>query len=520
MIWRAYDPLNFARVGPFPIVPSVFYLLQYPFYLLAVVLLPHTRRWGGRFIKAVDGILLMGGLTALSWYHILRPMSTESDWYTLLRTVSRAFPIGDLVVLLGLTLNLLRPSRYEVDRLVLSMLVVAVLCLFEADFFAAWHLLHATGPYTMGNPSDTLWVPFHLLIPLAALVQMRLERRHAAPHVLSAGSEETSLLPECQDVAAVLRLFLPIVVALVASTAILARANMTQPASGPAGVSIPFVLCVGLLFMVVVRQGSAYLDNARLQHERYVVSSREVALRELNRRKDEFLTVASHELRTPLTSLQGYMQLLARRCVGASRHTSEEDGFVCRVIHQCQESVARIARLVNDLLDNAYIQEGRLAEHVEPCDLGTLVRSVVQKQRELHTGRLIGLTLWSGQVMVNADSLRIRQVVTNYVINAIKYSRDNLPVDVRVWVEAGVACIEVRDFGPGLSVSEQARVWERYYQSESVAVQSGSRIGLGVGLYICKHLVEAHHGQVGVCSTPGQGATFWFTLPLVQLQSK
>jgi signal transduction histidine kinase len=117
-------------------------------------------------------------------------------------------------------------------------------------------------------------------------------------------------------------------------------------------------------------------------------------------------------------------------------------------------------------------------------------------------------------VPVVADAVRITQVITNYLNNALKYSPTDRPVDVSLRVARKTARVSVRDQGPGLSVAEQKSIWERFYQVDRIKAQSGSAGGLGLGLHICKTIIEQHQGQVGVESTPGEGSTFWFTLPL------
>ena len=117
-------------------------------------------------------------------------------------------------------------------------------------------------------------------------------------------------------------------------------------------------------------------------------------------------------------------------------------------------------------------------------------------------------------VPVIVDPERIGQVVTNYLTNALKYSPADKPVEISVRVEENQARVSVRDEGPGLSLEEQEHIWDQFYRVPGVEVQSGSSVGLGLGLHICRTIIERHHGRVGVQSAPGKGATFWFVLPL------
>jgi signal transduction histidine kinase len=521
---RAYDPLNFSRQGPFPTLPSVLYLLQYPFFFLAVILLPKTSRWESRLIMFLDGLLLMGGAVALSWYFILAPMYIASGMSRLERTVSVAFALGDLTVLFGLSLILLRPSRYAADRLVLCLLVVAIVCLIVADSWAAWHLLTVRQPYTTSNPSDLFWVPSYLLIPLAGLVQLRLVHHESAASRSLARSSLNGQGPQRPDVIASLRLFLPIVVAVLASVLVLMRATTKDMAFGWRFAIDPLAVSCGLLLLIIMRQGIVFLENAQLRRDAETARANEAALRELDRRKDEFLSIVSHELKTPLTSLQGYAQLLAHRFTAWRtpsdvRKLSEDAlardlSLAHTAIAYSEGSIGRIAHLVNDLLDDSRIHDGRLALELAPCELGAIVRDAVAEQRMLAPQRVIRLTLPSGPVPVRADALRIGQVVTNYLTNALKYSTEDQPVAVGLAVAGGVARVTVRDQGPGVPASEQEHIWERFYRVEGIAVQSGSGVGLGLGLHISKTIVEQHGGQVGVESAPGQGSTFWFTVPL------
>ncbi len=272
----------------------------------------------------------------------------------------------------------------------------------------------------------------------------------------------------------------------------------------------------------------------RLEREREAARAHELALRELNRRKDEFLSILSHELRTPLTSLQGYIQLMARRFNARRPHEQEEKGAE-RLAHDvalartllayAEVSLQRLTRLADDLVDDARIREGRLTLRLAACELGAIVGASVEEQRALEANRTIRLELPTAQpVPVIADAERVAQVVTNYLTNALKYSKADRPIVVRLQVEREVtgdlARVSVRDEGLGLPLSDQAHLFDRFPRIEGTAVQSGSGVSLGLGLHICKAIIEAHGGQVGVESAVGEGSTFWFTLPLAGPESR
>src|SRR5262249_6155255 len=173
---------------------------------------------------------------------------------------------------------------------------------------------------------------------------------------------------------------------------------------------------------------------------------------------------------------------------------------------------------VEDVLDETRIHRGRLALRLEPCDLAAVVGHVMAEQRPLHPERSIRWVTEGSPVSVPvmADASRIEQVVANYVTNALKFSREDQAVEVSVDVRMadGMAQVSVHDDGVGVPPAEQPHIWEQFYQAKGVEVQSGSQIGVGMGLYISKAIIEGHHGRVGIESAPGQGSTIWFTLPL------
>jgi signal transduction histidine kinase len=184
------------------------------------------------------------------------------------------------------------------------------------------------------------------------------------------------------------------------------------------------------------------------------------------------------------------------------------------LVERCEHSLRRLGRLIGDMLDAARIQHGRLEFRMAPCDLDMLVSEMVEDQALLNPTRQIRWMATACTVPVIADAGRIDQVLTNFLSNALKFSREDQAVEVRLETADGVARVSVQDEGIGVPLEEQAHLWELFHQAQAAAWQSGSQIGLGIGLYISKTIIERHHGLVGIESTPGHGSTFWFTLPL------
>jgi signal transduction histidine kinase len=525
IIWTVDDQILFRHGLTSPNLPDLFFLLQYPFFFLAVILIPHARPGGSRLLLILDELLVIGAATAFSWYFILKPIYVASGMSPQTRSVILAYPVGDLFVLFGLMLTLLRPFRYYADRKVLGILTTAIICLIIADSWAAWLEVTPVHNYISGNPPDVFWTATYLLIPLAAVAQLRLAKQ-GPPRIGDPAGTEVSRGLHWRDFQASIRFLSPFLAAMVASAAITIRAVMTEMNAGWTHVIPAIAVSFGLLAIVIARQEIMFLETARLYQEREVARANEQAMRELNRRKDEFLGIVSHELRTPLASLRGYIELMARR-FNTWRPDESDDKDLVRLVamsrtalEYSEDSVRRITRLVDDLLDDARIREGRLAFRLEPCDLNSIVWKAVEEERMLAPDRVIHLELPGARpVLVNADAARIEQVIVNYLTNALKYSKQDRAIEVRLVVEGALARVSVRDEGIGLPISGQAYIWERFHRMEGNEVQSGSSIGLGIGLHISKNIIEEHQGQVGVQSTPGRGAVFWFTLPLVRSAS-
>jgi PAS domain S-box-containing protein len=221
------------------------------------------------------------------------------------------------------------------------------------------------------------------------------------------------------------------------------------------------------------------------------------------RQKDEFISIASHELKTPLTSLSGTLQLLDRMKDGPMTP------IIGKMIGQANRAVKKINILIADLLNVSRLREGQLALHIAPCDMTALLMETVdQLSHEYSTA--LSVNCEEG-LLVNADAVRIEQVITNFVNNALKYAPDSTRIVVAASRTDHAVRVTVSDEGPGIPADKLPHIFDRYFRVDD----SGMKYtGLGLGLYICAEIIRRHGGQYGVDSELGKGSSFWFTLPL------
>jgi PAS domain S-box-containing protein len=306
------------------------------------------------------------------------------------------------------------------------------------------------------------------------------------------------------------------------------------------GGRVPVLVAPVLLQRDPVRLVNFVLDlteRKRLEREREAAHASELAAQDVAKQLDAFLATAAHDIRSPVTVISGQVQLALRRAerlaeaIGATSQTGSNSNLpltpaaegVVDSLRSAQAGVERLRRLVDHLFDVAQAQTGQLTLQLARCDLAALVRRDMASQQAAVPERRINLSAPAGEVQVEADADRLDQVLSNYLTNALKYSSHDQPVAVRLEVKGNQAMVSVEDHGPGLPPEEQIRVWEAFHRAPGVEVQSGSGEAggsLGLGLHICKQLIELHPGgSVGVESMVGVGSTFWFRLPLVRTTS-
>ncbi|HYD42137.1 MAG TPA: PAS domain S-box protein [Anaeromyxobacter sp.] len=250
-----------------------------------------------------------------------------------------------------------------------------------------------------------------------------------------------------------------------------------------------------------------------LEHERLrtaaeaALREREQALRDADRRKDEFLSMLSHELRNPLAPIRNAVQVLRRAAPGTEPATR------ARVVIERQAE--HMARLVDDLLDLTRIARGKIQLRKAAVDLREVARGAADDFREVLDPRVVtfDVRVTDAPATIDADRTRINQVIGNLLHNARKFTRDGDRIELAVEVRDGAAELRVRDTGVGIDPALQPRLFQPFVQGERTLARSEG--GLGLGLALVKGIVELHGGTVQALSAgPGQGAEFVARLPL------
>jgi signal transduction histidine kinase len=230
--------------------------------------------------------------------------------------------------------------------------------------------------------------------------------------------------------------------------------------------------------------------------------------KEAVKRKDEFISIASHELKTPLTTIKAYVQLLDRS-IGAEDPSRM---YVERTLVQVQ----KLDNLIVDLLDLSKIESGKLKFNKKHFTFERVLSDAVEMIRQTYPAYTI-VRKGTADVELFGDETRIEQVIINYLTNAVKYSPDHKEVQIEAGVQpGGQVYVRVKDYGIGIRKDQQTDIFSKFYRVE----ESANRFqGLGIGLYICAEIIRRHEGQYGVESEPGQGSTFYFTVPIQPVPS-
>ncbi len=230
--------------------------------------------------------------------------------------------------------------------------------------------------------------------------------------------------------------------------------------------------------------------------------------KELDRMKSEFVAIVSHEVRTPLTAIQGSLELVL------DARYFEMNEKMRELLTICQTNVGRLRVLINEILDFSKIEANHLSLDFSPVDIREVAREVISSMESLADQKSIRLRLDAADNLpaLQADRMRVGQVMTNLIGNAIKFTPDEGNVDVILdaAAEGGVTCV-VSDSGPGIAADDLGKLFQKFRQIDSSLTRKQG--GTGLGLVISKGLVEGHGGRIWVESEVGVGSRFCFTLP-------
>jgi signal transduction histidine kinase len=250
-------------------------------------------------------------------------------------------------------------------------------------------------------------------------------------------------------------------------------------------------------------QAAIAIRRAHLHEELQATVTRAT---ELDQLKDLFLLMASHELRTPLTAVMGFLELLAEY------PGSSADEQARHFLNRARMATEEIVLLLNNILDGTRGELDRSKLSFQRVELDPLIESVISlasshARQKLRYQAQQGLSIW-------ADEVKIKQVLLNLLTNAVKYSPRETTIIVAAASDeaSGMVTVSVHDDGPGIPLEDQPRLFQKFVRL-SDGINSTVQ-GTGLGLYICRLLVEGMRGQIGLESAPGQGSTFWFSLPV------
>ena len=274
------------------------------------------------------------------------------------------------------------------------------------------------------------------------------------------------------------------------------------------------VACSDRIFSIVFApiQEADYInlyarDITEIKHAEDKLIKTNEMLKEHDRLKSEFVSTVSHELRTPLCV---FKNIVSNAMAGVMGKVSPK---LYESLNTADQSVDRLSRIVADFLDISRIESGVMKLSLQPLPIQPVISEVAESLRTLAVAKGLELNtqMCPEEILVNADKDRIIQVLTNLIGNAIKFIPTGSQIDITVTNRRDHIEVAVRDNGPGLSKEDIEKVFDRFVQTHSL--RGAGHHGTGLGLTIAKELVEMHQGQIWVESTPGQGCSFFFTLP-------
>ncbi len=529
----AYMYYDMMYTAPVLDWPSIFLLLRYPFLLLAVLsLYRHSLSFSARLRLTFDGFLLLTALMTFSWYFLLGPIILEVHQSEVEKMAAIAYPLSDLILCFYLFQLSFRNSE-PAFRLVMRLFLLGLLGIVIADVFNISQLLQASS--LMALLQSLVLCLGYILIALAiqALHNLNTEQQACADE---AQDQEASGAPAFS-------LFLwQSLLPSACVPAVLLFMVIIWSTGGTGLLAIGVYLAgITLIIQLVLRQilvmYETFISNQALQRTQKELRGKNHALtgasrrleeqaqelakayeqqQQANKLKDQFLLNVNHELRTPLTELHGYLELLHYSQENIDAETHER--FLSHALHGSDE----LQRLVDTILDTLRSEHARETLHNEEVTVTSVVQEVVElldpRQREVYQLKLAV----PAELTIHADRQYLRQILSNLLSNAFKYSSpqtaivvgaQEVPASIPSTGEPSHVHIWVQDYGPGIPPDNIALLFGKFFRL--ARHQTSSIRGTGLGLYICKQLVEAMDGRIWVESSgiPGEGSRFCFSLP-------
>jgi CheY-like chemotaxis protein len=225
-----------------------------------------------------------------------------------------------------------------------------------------------------------------------------------------------------------------------------------------------------------------------------------------SRHKSEFLASMSHELRTPLNAVIGFSEVLLDRMFGEINERQEE------YLRDIRNAGGHLLELINDILDLSKVEAGQMVLQPSTFEVGSVLESASAMLRERATQHAIALSVQIADDidMIEADELQLKKVVLNLLTNAVKFTPDGGSVSINAWREGTELNVTVTDTGIGVAPEDQERIFESFQQGRRGAPKEE---GTGLGLTLCRRIVELFGGRMWLESTPGAGSTFGFSVP-------
>jgi signal transduction histidine kinase len=238
-----------------------------------------------------------------------------------------------------------------------------------------------------------------------------------------------------------------------------------------------------------------------------------MSTKEALRAYGQFVAIAAHELRTPITAVLGYAQLLKSRPAFNVALSHQDQQAVLAIVDQ----VTRLNRRINMLLDISRIQSGHFAIERKQIDIVLLMRRMVEELHQCLENHVVELTGVNDVLIIEGDELALEEVFQNLLQNAVAYSPNGTLIRVSLERQQEHVCITVEDHGMGIPPAARSRLFECFYRVENDTGNPGQShsVGMGIGLYVVKNIIDRHGGTIEVTSIEGEGSTFIVCLPLI-----